>query len=138
MVLGHFGFALGAKKYAPKLSLGTFFMAVQWADLLWPVLLLLGIEHVELHPDDKKFPLGFIDYPITHSLLMSVVWGFSFGLVYWLIRKDMRSAIVIGICVLSHWVLDLVVHKPDLISHSSPVNRPKPGWASGTGHCSPP
>jgi hypothetical protein len=49
MNLGHFGFGLGAKKFAPKLSLGLLFMAVQWADLLWPVLLLLGVEHAKLH-----------------------------------------------------------------------------------------
>lgn len=114
MVIGHFGFGLGAKKFAPKVSLGTLFMAVQWADLLWPVLLLLGIEHVGLQPGNKKFPLDFTDYPITHSLLMSLVWGFCFGFIYWLVKKDVRSAIVVGICVVSHWVLDLVVHRPDL------------------------
>lgn len=114
MVLGHFGFALGAKKAAPKVSLGTLFMAAQWADLLWPTLLLLGVEHVGLQPDNKKFPLDFTDYPVTHSLLMGMVWGLAFGLVYWLVRKDIRSAVVAGICVVSHWVLDVFVHHPDL------------------------
>jgi membrane-bound metal-dependent hydrolase YbcI (DUF457 family) len=114
MVIGHFGFGLGAKKFAPKASLGTLFMAVQWADLLWPVLLLVGVEHVGLQPDNKKFPLDFMDYPITHSLLMSLVWGGVFALIYWLIKKDARGAIVVGTCVVSHWVLDLVVHQPDL------------------------
>jgi FtsH-binding integral membrane protein len=114
MVLGHYGFGLGAKKFAPRLSLGTLFLAVQWADLLWPILLLFNVEHVALHPGDPKFPLDFTDYPITHSLLMGIVWGLVFGLLYWLIKKDTRSALVLGICVVSHWVLDLVVHKPDL------------------------
>jgi hypothetical protein len=114
MVIGHFGFGLGAKKFAPKLSLGLLFMAVQWADLLWPVLLLLGVEHAVLQPGDKKFPISFTDYPISHSLLISLAWGMAFGLACWLWQKDLRSAIVLGICVVSHWVLDLVVHKPDL------------------------
>jgi hypothetical protein len=51
---------------------------------------------------------------ISHSLLMGLVWGLLFALVCWLVKKDMRSAIVAGICVVSHWVLDLIVHKPDL------------------------
>ena len=126
MVLGHFGFGLGAKKFAPKVSLGTLFMAVQWADLLWPVLLLLGVEHVGLQPANHKFPLNFTDYPVTHSLLMGLVWGFCFSLIYWLVKKDIRSAVVVGICVLSHWVLDLIVHQPDLPLF--PGNSPKLGF----------
>ena len=114
MVIGHYGFGLGAKKFAPRLSLGTLFLAVQWADLLWPVLLLLNVEHVRLQPDNPKFPLDFTDYPITHSLLMGIVWGLVFSLLYWLFKKDGRSAFVLGICVVSHWILDLVVHMPDL------------------------
>ena len=89
-------------------------MAVLWADLLWPVLLLLGVEHVGLQPNNSKFPLDFTDYPITHSLLMGMVWGFIFGFIYWLVKKDIRSAVVVGICVVSHWVLDWVTHGPDM------------------------
>jgi hypothetical protein len=125
MVIGHFGFGLGAKKYAPKLSLGTLFLAVQFADILWPILLLLNIEHVGLRPGDPKFPFDFTDYPITHSLLMALLAGLLFGGVYWMIKKDLRTALVLGICVLSHWVLDLVVHAPDLPLY--PGNSPKVG-----------
>ena len=114
MVIGHFGFGLGAKKYAPKLSLGLIFLAVQFADLLWPDLILLNIEKVRIQPEDAKFPLDFIYYPFSHSLLMSIFWAAVFGLIYWLIKKDRVSATVLGICVLSHWFLDLIVHKPDL------------------------
>ncbi len=114
MVIGHFGFGLGAKKFAPKLSLGTIFIAVQFADLLWPFLLLLDIEKVAPQPGNSKFPFNFIYYPFSHSLFMLAVWGALFGFIYWLIKKDFRSALVLGICVLSHWVLDLVVHHPDL------------------------
>jgi hypothetical protein len=125
MVIGHYGFGLGAKKYAPKLSLGTLFIAVQFADLLWPFLLLLDIEHVNLQPGNSRFPLDFTDYPITHSLLMAVIWGLVFGLVYYLFKKDTRNAIVLGICVFSHWALDLIVHNPDLPLF--PGNSPKVG-----------
>lgn len=125
MVIGHFGFGLGAKRYAPKVSLGTLFIAVQLADLLWPTLLLLNVEHVTAQPGNPHFPLDFTDYPITHSLLMSILEGTLFGLFYWLFKKDRRGAIVLAICVISHWVLDLVVHGHDLPLY--PGNSPKVG-----------
>jgi len=125
MVIGHFGFGLGAKKIAPKLSLGLIFMAVQFADLLWPTLLLLNVEKVGIQPGNTKFPLDFIYYPFTHSLLMSLCWALCFGLIYWLLKKDSRTAVVLGICVFSHWVLDLIVHIPDLPLY--PGDSPKVG-----------
>jgi hypothetical protein len=114
MVIGHFGFGLGAKKFAPKLSLGLIFIAVQFADLLWPTLLLLKVEKVNIQPGNVLFPLNFIYYPFSHSLLTSILWASCFGSIYWLIKKDLQTAVVLGICVFSHWALDLIVHIPDL------------------------
>lgn len=115
MFIGHFAVGLGAKAATPKTSLGTLFLAAQFLDLLWPTLLLLGLERVEINPGITKVtPLDFTHYPITHSLLMAVVWGLLFGLVYWLLRKNRKAAIVLGLCVVSHWLLDLLVHRPDL------------------------
>ena len=115
MFIGHFGVGLGAKKAAPKVSLGTLFIAAQFLDLLWPTFLLLGWEHVEVQPGITKMsPLNFTDYPISHSLLMACVWGLLMAFAYYLIKKRSRGAIVLGLCVVSHWVLDLLVHKPDL------------------------
>jgi hypothetical protein len=116
MVLGHFGVGLGAKKYAPTISLGVLFMAIQFADLLWPDLLLLKMEFVEIQPNDSKFPFNFTYYPFDHSLLMATFWSLVFGAVYYWLAKspDVRTAIILGLCVLSHWILDLFVHKPDL------------------------
>lgn len=134
MVIGHFGFGLGAKKFAPRVSLGTLFMAVQWADLLWPTLLLLHIEHVSPGTGDPHFPFNFDNYPITHSLLMGVVWGLCFAALRWIFYKDWRGALVLGICVVSHWLLDFVVHGPDLPLY--PGQSPKVGlglWASPLG-----
>jgi len=88
-------------------------------------MLLVNMEHVDLRPRDRKFPLEFTDYPISHSLLMSLVWGALFGGLYWFFKKDGKSALVLGICVVSHWVLDLVVHIPDLPLF--PGNSPKLG-----------
>ncbi len=121
MFLGHYGVALGAKRLAPKTSLGTLILAAQLADLLWPILLLLGIEHVRiLHGQVPTLNLDFVSYPITHSLLTGILGGLLFGALYYLLRKDMRGAIVVAALVPSHWVLDFLVHVPDL-----------PLWPSG-------
>jgi membrane-bound metal-dependent hydrolase YbcI (DUF457 family) len=115
MFIGHFGLGLAAKKIAPNVSLGTSLMAVQFLDLVWPTLLLLNVEHVVIHPElSSTRTLEFSDYPITHSLLMAIGWSILFGGVYWLIKKDRRNAVILGVGVLSHWVLDLVVHFHDL------------------------
>jgi len=115
MFLGHFGVGFGAKKIAPSVSLGTLFLAAQFVDLLWPTLLLLGWESVVIAPGDTVVtPLAFEHYPISHSLLMSVVWGSVIGGVYYVLKRNVKGAVVIGCLVLSHWFLDLLVHRPDL------------------------
>jgi hypothetical protein len=79
MFLGHFGIGFGAKKFAPKISLGTLFIAAQFADLLWPTLLLLNIEYVTIHPElENARSLAFTDYPISHSLLLIIKRFFYF------------------------------------------------------------
>lgn len=115
MFLGHYAVALAAKNVAPKTSLGTLFLAGQLADLLWPLFLLLGIEMVRIEPGNTIVtPLDFNDYPITHSLVMAVVWSLVFALGYYTVRKYPRGTLMTGICVFSHWVLDFIVHRPDL------------------------
>ncbi len=115
MFIGHIAVALGAKKAAPKVSLGTLIMAAQFVDLLWPIFLLLGVEHVRINPGDTAYtPLDFYDYPVSHSLLTGVGWAIVFGLVYYAIRRSARNAWILAACVISHWLLDLVVHRPDL------------------------
>ncbi len=116
MFIGHFGIALAAKKFAPKTSLGTTIFAAEFVDLLWPVLLLLGVEHVAISPGIMRMsPLDFTDYPISHSLLMSLVWATVVGGVYFAARRYAAGAWVVGLAVLSHWFLDLLVHRPDLL-----------------------
>jgi hypothetical protein len=115
MFIGHFGVALAGKRAAPKTSLGTLILAAQFLDFLWPVFLLLGIEHVEFAPGITRVsPMNFTYYPISHSLLMAAVWSMVLGAIYYGLRRDQRAAWVIGVLVLSHWVLDFIVHRPDL------------------------
>jgi len=115
MFIGHVAVALAAKKTAPKVSLGTLIMAAQFADLLWPLFLLLGIEHVRIDPGNTAFtPLDFYDYPISHSLVTGIGWAIAFGLVYFLFRRSTKNALILGGCVISHWVLDFVSHRADM------------------------
>jgi hypothetical protein len=115
MFIGHYGVGLAAKKPAPAISLGTLILAAQWLDLIWPILLLLNIEHVTIHPGDTSTtPLDFDYYPFSHSLLFVLAWSIVLGVVYYLIKKNKKNALIVGILVLSHWVLDLIVHRPDL------------------------
>jgi len=115
MFLGHYAVGLASKKAAPKVSLGTLFLAAQLVDLLWPLFLLLGLEHVKIDPGNTTVtPFDFYDYPITHSLIGAVLWSCALGLIYSLLKKDRRAAIVIGLVVFSHWILDLITHRPDL------------------------
>jgi len=115
MILGHYGVALAAKRVSKRTSLGTLIFAAQWADLLWPVLLIAGVEHVAVEPGRMAAnPLDFVSYPYSHSLLMLVVWGALFGGIYYGWRRDARGAGIVAALVVSHWVLDLVVHGPDL------------------------
>jgi membrane-bound metal-dependent hydrolase YbcI (DUF457 family) len=115
MFIGHFAIGLGAKKAAPKVSLGALFLSAQLLDLLWPTFLLLGWESVKIVPGiTEATPLNFTSYPYSHSFLMVLFWGLIAGLIYWLIKRDTRSALVISACVISHWILDLIVHRPDL------------------------
>jgi hypothetical protein len=98
MFLGHYGLALASKRVAPRASLGTLVFAAQWADELWPVLLLLGVEHVKIVPGLlAASPFDFVDYPISHSLLLDIAWGVLFGGLYYAVRRDARSAIVVGL-----------------------------------------
>jgi len=125
MFLGHFGVAFGTKTRQASVSLGTLFLATQFADLLWPTLLLFGVEEVTIQPE-QVVPFKFVSYPITHSLLLDLLWGLGLGLGYWLLRRNVRGAVLVGLLVPSHWLLDLVVHVPDLPLY--PGASPLFGW----------
>jgi len=112
---GHFATALAAKAVAPRASLGTLVFAAQWVDLLWPTLLLLGAERVRIEPGATAAnPLVFEHYPWSHSLAAVAVWAIVIGTFHYGARRDVRTAMVIGALVVSHWLLDSIVHVPDL------------------------
>jgi hypothetical protein len=120
MFLGHYGVAFALKRAEPKISLGTLFVATQLVDLLWGVFLLLGWEHVRILPDENPLlTLQFYDYPISHSLVGGLAWGLAAAALYysWPTRDTARhreASLLVGVAVVSHWLLDLLVHIPDL------------------------
>ena len=120
MFLGHYGVAFALKRAEPKLSLGTLFLVVQLPDLLWGIFLLLGWERVRIDPGFTAVtPLQFLEYPISHSLVGMGCWALVGAAIYysWPTRDTSRhwqAAALVGFAILSHFLLDVVVHAPDL------------------------
>jgi len=116
MFIGHFAVGFGAKRFAPAASLGTLFLACQFADLLWPLLVIAGIEQVAVRPGATVVtPLEFISYPFSHSLMAGFVWGLLFAWAFvWLRRSRPSVGVVLAFVVVSHWVLDALSHGPDM------------------------
>lgn len=115
MFIGHFALSFGAKKTVPSASLGTLVLASQLVDLLWPLFLLLGWENVRINPGDTAVtPLDFYDYPFTHSLAAALAWSCGAALLYYAFKRNSRNAVVVGLLVSSHWILDFLTHRPDL------------------------
>jgi hypothetical protein len=115
MFVGHFALGFAAKRVTPRVSLAVLFAAAQLADLLWPVLVAFGLEEVRIDPGNTAFtPLDFVSYPYSHSLLLLVIWGITFGWLYRLVTGDGRAFLLIAALVVSHWVLDVVTHRPDM------------------------
>jgi len=132
MILGHYGLAFASKRVVPRASLGTLTFAAQWLDELWPILLLLGVEHVRPAPGLMAAnSLDFSYYPFSHSLLMAIVWGIVIGGIHYFRRRETRTALTIGALVVSHWLLDLPMHRPDLpLAPGSTLKLGFGGWNS--------
>jgi membrane-bound metal-dependent hydrolase YbcI (DUF457 family) len=115
MFIGHYGIAFAAKRAAPRTSLGTLAFAAQFLDELWPILLLVGVERVRVVPGlMSASAFDFVWYPWSHSLLTAAVWGGIMGGIYFLRTRYGRGAWVLAAVVVSHWILDAPMHRPDL------------------------
>lgn len=115
MFIGHYALGFAAKRMVPRTSLGTLIAAPTLADLLWPAFLLLGWERVSSAGGSNPFlTLRFDSYPISHSLVTLLGWGLLFAVLYRMSTGCARGAVVVGLLVVSHWLLDYVVHVPDL------------------------
>jgi len=114
MFIGHAAAALAAKPLAPRVNLAVTLAAAYWLDIVWPALVLAGVERAAIAPGDTAFtPLHFSHYPWSHSLAAAVVWSVLFGLAC-VRRFGRQPALLMGALVLSHWLLDAIAHRPDL------------------------
>ena len=115
MFIGHFAVGFAAKRAAPRTSLGWLVAAPILPDLLWPLFLLLGWERVTIAPGDTAFtPLRFDSYPISHSLVTMIGWGALAAALYFMTARYRPGAVMIFVGVVSHWLLDVVTHRPDM------------------------
>jgi membrane-bound metal-dependent hydrolase YbcI (DUF457 family) len=115
MFIGHLAVGFASKRLAPRASLVPLLLAPLLADVLWPLFLLLGWEHVRIVPGDTRFsPLDFYDFTLSHSLFTLVVWATLFAAIYWGLTRYLAGAAVIWFGVMSHWLLDWITHRPDM------------------------
>ena len=116
MFVGHYAASLALKKFEKRASLGVLFLAVQLVDILFFPFVLLGIERINIienYTQSTHFQLEYMPY--THSLLGSALWAAAaYALFRWVFVKNRAVGLVVALAVFSHWVLDLVVHTPDL------------------------
>ena len=117
MFIGHYSAAIAAKGLSPKTPFWLFILAAQLVDIVWAVLIALGIEKLRFDESLASNPLDLYYMPFTHSLLATFAW---MGLAYLLLRSFARSVLspaqsaLVALVVGSHWLLDLLVHRPDL------------------------
>jgi len=111
--VGHYAPALVGKAVEPRVPLWMLFVAVQLVDIAWVVLVLLGVERVRIVPGLPSNPLALEYMPFTHGLVAIAVWS---GATFLLARGwfGVRGALVLAAAVASHWICDLLVHRPDL------------------------
>jgi len=115
MFIGHFAVGFAAKKCAPRTSLAVLIGAALWPDVVWPVLVLAGVERVRIDPGNTAVtPLAFDWYPFSHSLLADLGWATLLAGSYYAAVRYRPGAVCIWLGVMSHWLLDFISHRPDL------------------------
>jgi hypothetical protein len=115
MLAGHYASAFVAKAALPRTPLWVLLLAAQFVDIFWVIAILTGIEHARLDPTLASNPLDLYHMPWTHSLLASLVWAaVAFVAATRVLALETKQAALVAAVVVSHWFLDLPVHRPDL------------------------
>jgi hypothetical protein len=112
MGVGHAAVALGATRVVPRVNVGWLVFAALLSDLLLGIFAFMGLEHASVPPDYAQRHYLRFTFPYSHGLLPLVLWAAIAGLaVSRLERFDRwRISMVVAGVVLSHFVLDAVVH----------------------------
>ena len=115
MFVGHYAVAFAIKAAEPKTPLWATVVGCQLMDIAWSVFVVAGVEHANSDPSLPGSPFVLTDMPYTHSLPGSLAWSIAWGaFALVVLRQRAWAAALIGFSVFSHWLLDLVVHRPDL------------------------
>jgi len=115
MFVGHYAAAMAAKAIEPKAPMWTLAAASQLIDIGWSAFIIAGIERASVDPALPGSTLVLEHMPWTHSLPAVFAWSVGGALLaLLLLRLPIWASVVVGLTVLSHWVLDLLVHRPDL------------------------
>ena len=115
MGIGHLAVGFAAKWAVPRVPLSLLLFAAVFVDALWGFFVLTGLEHARLEPGaTAAMPFDLYDYPISHSLLGGILWALVFGGIFFAAKRYRAGAVMLGVVVLSHWVLDVVSHRPDM------------------------
>lgn len=123
MFIGHYAPALVAAALPKAPKLGILFFAAQLVDIAFFIFVLGGVEAMRLQPKITVMNgLDLYHMPYTHSLLGSIIWGGAFAAIIWAVTRNSTSALIAGGVVVSHWFVDLLVHRPDLTLAGSPPN----------------
>jgi drug/metabolite transporter superfamily protein YnfA len=115
--VGHYGVSFATKRGDDSIPLWVLFVAVQLLDVVWAPLILLGVERVRIVPGfTATNPLDLYYMPYTHSLVAALLWSAAAAAGYRLLAhpRSSRVSLLVGLAVFSHWVLDFIVHRPDL------------------------
>jgi hypothetical protein len=117
MFVGHYGVAFSAKPSTPVVPLWVYFIAVQWLDVVWSILVLCGVEKLRIIPGfTEANPYDLYYMPYTHGLPGAIVLSLALGAIVaaMVARQRGMAFLIVSAAAFSHWILDLIVHIPDL------------------------
>ncbi|MEC7399506.1 MAG: hypothetical protein VYD00_05765, partial [Pseudomonadota bacterium] len=122
MFIGHFAPAFAAGATSPESPrLGTLFVAAQLVDWALFLFVIVGIEDMRIVPGITAMnPLDLHHMPYTHSLVGTAAFALAFGLIVWRMSRNAVAGAWAGLVAVSHWLIDLLVHRPDLTLAGGP------------------
>ncbi|MBP1674317.1 MAG: hypothetical protein H6Q24_455 [Bacteroidetes bacterium] len=114
--IAHVGVDFAAKKIAPNISVIYLIIAAELIEIVFFVFVAAGVETMPL-PDKSPFT------PYSHSVFMGIIWSVLTALVTFLISKNKKVSIIIGLLVLSQTILDIIA-SPKLAFYPTDTKMP--------------